>query len=346
MAVGRPRLQVNRENATLDQIEGAMDCTPAKKVFIRLQALAELYRGQSWERVVLLSRVSERQLLRWIHLFNARGIDGLIPRASSGRARKLDQHRFITEVLPVVRQPQTAQEQHWTGVKLHGWLQQQFQVELGYSTLLRYLHEQDFRLKVPRPWPEGQDQEQREKFVAELKALAADPQVELWFGDETGVEGDPRPRRRWAHKSDRIKTPYHGIHLRQSVLGAVCPRNGECAALIFNHCDSEVFQVFLDHLAQSVPPDPNKRRYLILDNASWHKVKRLNWHHFIPKYLPAYSPDLNPIERLWLGLKTQFFADFIAKTNEALIAQLIKALRHFLNSPATTAKLCSLKSSL
>ena len=91
---------------------------------------------------------------------------------------------------------------------------------------------------------------------------------------------------------------------------------------------------------------PSKRRYLILDNASWHKVKRLRWHHFTPKFLPPYSPDLNPIERRWLGLKTEFFADFIAKTSEALSTPLIKGLRHFLNSPATTARLCSLKTTL
>src|ERR1700756_2720726 len=109
-----------------------MDCTPVKKVFIRLQAIVQLYRDEPWERVVILSRVSERQLLRWVQLFNARGIDGLIPKASSGRSRKLEVERFRQEVLPVVRQPAQAQQQHWTGVKLHGWLKQQFQVELSY----------------------------------------------------------------------------------------------------------------------------------------------------------------------------------------------------------------------
>jgi len=80
-----------------------------------------------------------------------------------------------------------------------------------------------------------------------------------------------------------------------------------------------------------------------VDNASWNKVKRFHWHHFTPKYLPPYSPDLNPIERLWLGLKAGFFADFIARTNQDLITQLVKGLRHFLDSPITTARLCSLK---
>jgi len=28
----------------------------------------------------------------------------------------------------------------------------------------------------------------------------------------------------------------------------------------------------------------------------------MNWHHFEPMYLPPYSPDFNPIERLWLRI--------------------------------------------
>jgi len=323
-----------------------MDCAPTKKIFIRLQAIAFLHRQEPWDLVLRLARVSERQLLRWIHLFNARGIDGLIPRQSSGRARKLGKAAFVDQVLPVVRDPTQADECHWTGVKLHGWLERTLQVQLSYSTLLRYLHEEDFRLKVPRPWPEGADEQRRQTFVENLKELAADPAVELWFSDECGVEGDPRPRRRWAHKSDRIKIPYLGIHLRQSVLGAVCPQSGECVALVFNHCDREVFQAFLDHLATEVPADPKKRRILIMDNASWHKVKSLRWHHFEPQYLPAYSPDLNPIERLWLRLKAELFSDYIARTSNQLINRICEGLNHFLNCPEVTSKLCSLKTSL
>ena len=62
----------------------------------------------------------------------------------------------------------------------------------------------------------------------------------------------------------------------------------------------------------------SKRRVLIVDNASWHKAQRLNWHHFEVHYLPGYSPDFNPIERLWLRLKADFFSDFIAKSPDEL----------------------------
>jgi transposase len=33
--------------------------------------------------------------------------------------------------------------------------------------------------------------------------------------------------------------------------------------------------------------------------------KSLNWHGWQPMYLPSYSPDLNPIERTWLTMKTR-----------------------------------------
>ena len=47
-----------------------------------------------------------------------------------------------------------------------------------------------------------------------------------------------------------------------------------------------------------------------------------------------------------VGIPAEFLADFIAKTNEELITQLVKGLRHFLAPPSTTARPCSLKTSL
>ncbi len=41
-----------------------------------------------------------------------------------------------------------------------------------------------------------------------------------------------------------------------------------------------------------------------MDNGSFHKALLLDGHdHVMPIYLPAYSPELNPIERLWSYVK-------------------------------------------
>jgi len=55
--------------------------------------------------------------------------------------------------VPVIEEPSLAGQTHWTAVKLHGWIKGQLQAQLGYRTTVRYLHEQDYKLKVPRPWP-------------------------------------------------------------------------------------------------------------------------------------------------------------------------------------------------
>jgi hypothetical protein len=46
---------------------------------------------------------------------------------------------------------------------------------------------------------------------------------------------------------------------------------------------------------------------LIMDNATWHRRKATHWLRWQPKYLPPYSPDLNPIERIWLAINARWF---------------------------------------
>jgi hypothetical protein len=80
-----------------------------------------------------------------------------------------------------------------------------------------------------------------------LRILLGDPEIDRWFLDETGIEGDPRPQRRWALKGEKIRQPYLGAHIRMSATGTVGPRTGEFYALILSHSDTQVFQTFLDH---------------------------------------------------------------------------------------------------
>jgi hypothetical protein len=76
-----------------------------------------------------------------------------------------------------------------------------------------------------------------------------------------------------------------------------------------------------------------------MDNASWHKASRLNWHHFEPVYLPAYSLDFNPI----VSLKADWFWDFIARTEQELSERLCLALQSFMNDPPKTSSICFIR---
>ena len=336
-------LQPNAENASEAELLVAMEAAPNKRSYRRLVVIRALCQGFSRAQVVELFGCSARVVQLWIVLFNWGGIDALASKPRTGRPRKVKLARLHGLLIPVLEDPSQAGEVHWTGVKVHGWLKAQLALDLGYRTTIRYLHELQYKLLVPQPWPDQQNAAERLWFTEEIEALEQDPGVELWYGDECGIEGDPRPRRRWSARGSRPQVPYLGTHLRTNVVGVVCPTTGYSFSMIFDGVDADVFQCFLDRLAEAIPPDPGKRRILILDNASWHKAKRLHWHHFEVKFLPAYSPDFNPIERLWLRLKADYFTDFIARTPAELLERLCTALNAFMEDRPLVASQCSIR---
>ena len=279
--------------------------------------------------------ISESTVRKIVIAFNAYGVDGVIAKNRTGRKPLISPDQK-EEILEEFEEPGRAQRTFWTATAFHGHITEKYQVECSYDTVLRLLHEKGYRLKVPQPWPDRQDDAVREAFCEKLSALAQDPDTELWYGDETGIDGEPKPRRGWAIKGSKPQVVHNGDHIRLNILGIVCPRSGEFFAIEASHCDTDVFQVFLDEAATTIVPT-KRRTILILDNASWHKGKKLNWHFFEPLYLPPYSPDFNPIERIWLIMKAEHFANIHCRTKAALIARADHALCDLMDNPAKVA---------
>lgn len=329
----------------MEELRVAIGCCPDQKAQKRLNAIHLLLCGGTFDLTLAHSCVTERCLQEWICRFNRSGIEGITYRPRPGRPRSLSPETVCEKILPVVDDPSLAGERHWTAVKLCGWLRANRDLDLSYPTLVRYLHEQDYARRIPRPVPEPPDkdlwEQQREVFAEELLDLLSDPSVKTFFGDEAGFEGDPRPRQRWVKRGSRPTQPYYGGHVRQNVVGAVNPADGQLVSLIVPHNDTEVFQTFLDTMAREVRPERGKRVVLVLDNASWHKSKSLVWHHIEAKFLPAYSPDFNPIERLWQHLKSHHLAGFLTKRGEELSDKLFDSIRELLAKPEVLRSVCN-----
>ena len=333
----------NPENASPKDMEVAMEAAPNKRSYIRLGALRALMLGTSRVDVCKLYCRTDRMLRLWIVMFNTGGIDALISRPKPGRPRKVSLQRLGDLLVPVLKDPALAGERHWTGVKIHGWLKTQISEDLSYRSVIRSLHALDFHRRIPRPWPmppeerAAEHEQKRAAFKQQLTAWAADPAVRLWFCDESGFEGDPRPRHRWVQPGSRPTVPYRGKHLRANVIGAVSPEDGALFTVVVSGVDTDVFQAFLDELAATHPARTGERQILVQDNASWHKSRGLHWHHFEPQFLPPYSPDFNPIERLWLRIKCDWFSDYIAKTGAELGDHLCAAFCAFMDDPVKVA---------
>lgn len=338
------RIEPTRENCSLEELEIAMKCAPTQTGCMRMKAIRALWVGQEPHDVAIILGVTTRTLLRWVKAFNYEGIDGILDNCRPGRPRAISGDKY-QEYKKLVENPGLAGEEHWTGRKFHGYLRDELKQAVAYRTVVRWLHEQNFALRIPRPWPDRQDDEARRLHVEQLNQLLQDTTVDIWYADECGFEGDPRPRRRWVQRGSRPTRVKNGDHLRESAMGMLCPRTGEVFSMGFSACDADCFQVFLSEANKSLEK-PRETNILILDNASWHKVSTLNWGHFTPLFLPAYSPDLNPIERLWLMLKNVWFTGFVAKDRMQLIERVDTALVWAMASAESVRSMCTMKTKL
>ncbi|MDX2049976.1 MAG: transposase, partial [Rickettsiaceae bacterium] len=90
---------------------------------------------------------------------------------------------------------------------------------------------------------------------------------------------------------------------------AVDPESGEDFSLILPSVNTNCMNLFLKEMSQQIGKD---NIIMVMDGAGWYHSKDLK----IPPnieivHLPAYSPELNPVERLWLYIKQKIIKNTI-----------------------------------
>ena len=131
--------------------------------------------------------------------------------------------------------------------------------------------------------------------------------IEPWFEDEARFGQQGTLARVWARRGTRPRavrqTGYEWVY----VLAAVCPRTGETVGLLSPYVDDRIMSLFLRQFSQQLPENVHA---VLLDQAGFHKCKELR----IPENvtiveLPAYSPELNPVENLWQYLRSHYWSN-------------------------------------
>ena len=114
--------------------------------------------------------------------------------------------------------------------------------------------------------------------------------------------------RMWAPRGSRPtavkQTRYEWVYL----YAAVEPATGVSVALQAPLVNTGTMNVFLKMLGEELAP--NDYAVLIMDQAGWHKSRALELPENITTLLlPPYSPELNPVERLWAYLRSHYLAN-------------------------------------
>ena len=176
------------------------------------------------------------------------------------------------------------------------------------------------------------------QFQADLPTLlqqpldhhAPAPPIKVFAQDESRVGLLPIVRRRiTACGVQPIATVTHTFDYFY-LYGAGDPTTGDSCFLALPWLNTSAFQLWVDHFAEAFPQSFN---ILVLDNGAVHKANALQWpSHIVPVFLPPYSPERNPIERLWRDVKDKL-ADGVART----LDELSTLTGHILQSYSQTA---------
>ena len=125
--------------------------------------------------------------------------------------------------------------------------------------------------------------------------------INLFFEDESRYGLLTVLRRMITAKGVKPTAPFLHRFDNLYLFGAFSPITGDKYLLEMPCCNSEGFQIFLDHLSEQ---NPNEFKIHILDNGASHHAKTLQIPYNISfAFLPAYSPELNPAEKMWRYIK-------------------------------------------
>ncbi len=174
--------------------------------------------------------------------------------------------------------------------------------------------------------------------LAAVAAAHPDARIQLWCEDEARVGQKGRTCHRWYQRGTRppglADKRFESLYL----FAACRPGTDQAFALALPEAPLATMNLFLASLAQQL--EPGTHAVLVLDQAGWHGSPRLAVpDNITPLPLPAYSPELNPVERVWLYLRERFLSHRVLADYDAVLDAACRAWNALAAEPGRLASL-------
>ncbi len=314
---------------------------------IKFQALHHLQSGKQLNEVADIVLYDEKAIRRWIRSFVEFDYEGLIEREGRGQKPRLpsDEEEFFKVELDILQESKNGGR--ITVDDIQQLLVTKFDCNYSRSGVYTLLDRLNIvwitgRSKHPKSSEEVMNnfKETFPEEVEKIKAKIDTDKIEIWWQDESRVGQQGSLSRVWATKGTRPRVVRQKQFLSTYIFGACCPSKDKGCALILPECTTGMMQIHLDEISKHV--EENYHAIIMMDRASWHTTEAL----IIPQNLtllplPAYSPELNPMEQVWQKLKHGSLSNRVYKNYEEILDCCSDAWNSFVDDEGSINSLCS-----
>lgn len=265
-----------------------------KRICDRIKAVLAFDDGYSYSEIARLLLLDDETIRRHINDYQQENKLTIHNGGSNGKLNDRETQELIKHLAEVT----------YLHVKdICRYVKLQYNKGYSVSGMTKWLHANNFSYKKPHAVPAKADQEQQKRFICFYKKLKqkAGEKEPIYFADSVHPQHQTQLVYGWILKGERktIATTDRQYHL--NIMGGICLNGHRVVYQQADKVDADSISGFLCELRSK---HPEKRTiHVIWDRAGYHRDKAIQ--EFAKglaielHYLPPYSPNLNPIERLW-----------------------------------------------
>jgi transposase len=227
----------------------------------------------------------------------------------------------------------------WTARMVGELIRQKYHVQLSKASVCRILNQLGLTPQRPvwRAYQQRAEDVQRwlEEEYPEIRALAKSLNARIFFGDEAGIRLDHHAGTTWAPKGRTPVVSSTGARFGLNLISAVSAQGEFRFMVTKGRVGARVFIEFLRRLLYN----SDRPIFLIVDGHPAHKAQMVT--RFLAStegklrlfFLPPYSPELNPDERVWNDVKNNSIGRKVITSPEHLKRKVLGDLRSIQKSP-------------
>lgn len=296
----------------------------------RMSIILHLARGRVPAETAVSLHLARSTVYRVAKRFVESGWTGLADRREDNGASGIDDFFLLMLRQVVAGSPRDYGWAHptWTQELLCLVMKTQTGRAVSQPTMSRCLKTIGARLGRPRPtvdcpWSIARKARQARRIRRLVENLPADEAA--FYSDELDVHLNPKIGRDWMLPGQQKIVVTPGKNQKRYLAGARHARTGRMHWVTAPHKRSGLFIDLLRTLDRACPAA--RCIHVIVENYSIHFSRQTQWALAgLPRsrlhFLPPCSPELNPIERVWLDLHAQVTRNHRCATIDELMAEV------------------------